>query len=61
MILATKVSPEADSVKAVYPLLKPQTKIVLLQNEIDIEDPIRQACREHPLISAVTYIGVHQR
>ena len=61
VMLATKVSPEADIAKMIHPLLKPQTKVVLLQNWIDIEEPIRQACPQHLLISAVTYIGVHQR
>jgi 2-dehydropantoate 2-reductase len=61
VILATKVSPEADITNMMQQLLKPETKIVLLQNGIDIEDPIRKAFPHHLLISAVTYIAVYQK
>lgn len=58
LILTSKVLPAADSVKLIKPAVKPNTKIVLIQNGLGIEDDIAQAFPENEVLSAVAYIGV---
>ena len=60
IILATKVLPEVDPVALLRPALErsPHGVIVLIQNGVEIEEPIRAAFPDRELISTIAYVGV---
>ncbi len=60
IILATKVLPEVDPVALLRPALErsPKGVIVLIQNGVEIEEPIRAAFPDRELISTIAYVGV---
>ncbi len=59
ILVTTKVLPEVDPVSLLRPVIRsPQTVIVLIQNGIDIENPVREAFPRNELLSTIAYIGV---
>ncbi len=58
LLITTKALPEIDLTSIIYPVVGPETTIVLLQNGIDIEEPIAESFRDNELISGIAYIGV---
>ncbi len=59
VILATKVLPEVDRAELLRPAIRSKrTAIVLIQNGVDIEEPICKAFPENELLSSIAYIGV---
>ncbi len=59
VLVATKVLPEVDLVSLLRPAIRSRkTSIVLIQNGINIEPPIREAFPENELLSTIAYIGV---
>ncbi len=59
VILSSKILPGVDQTALVRDALEssPDAKLVLMQNGIGIEEPMRQAFPHHEIISAVAYIG----
>lgn len=58
IIIATKVLPQINVAQLIRSKVFPQTSIVLLQNGIDIEEPIAQAFPENEIISALAFVCV---
>ena len=58
IIVATKVLPEINIPDMIRKKVSPLTSIVLLQNGIDIEEPVASAFPENELISAIAFISV---
>lgn len=58
VLLCVKVVPSIDRVALLAPWVSEQTTIMLIQNGIAIEAPIRAAFPENPLISALAFIAV---
>ena len=58
IIVAVKALPEVEVVKLISPVLHPDTTVVLLQNGVEIEEPIRREIPEIEFISGIAYIGV---
>jgi len=58
IIVATKVLPEINIPDTIRKKVFPKTSIVLLQNGIDIEEPVASAFPENELISAIAFISV---
>lgn len=58
IILSTKVLPEIKQIELLSPVVTPSTTIVLLQNGIKIEPPIRNSFPNNPLISALAFVCV---
>jgi 2-dehydropantoate 2-reductase len=57
-IIATKVLPGLDRAALLGKTLSPETTIVLIQNGINIEEPIAQAFPENTIISCLAFICV---
>lgn len=58
IIVATKVLPKIDIPSLIRSAVKPWTSIVLLQNGIDIENPVAEAYPENEIISGLAFICV---
>jgi 2-dehydropantoate 2-reductase len=58
ILVATKVLPEISVVDLIAPALKQKTSIVLLQNGIHIEEPIKNSFPNHHLISVLAFVCV---
>ncbi|MDQ2085199.1 2-dehydropantoate 2-reductase [Herbivorax sp. ANBcel31] len=58
IIVSTKVLPSINIEKIIKPKVGSNTAIVLIQNGIDIEDPIAKAFPENDIISCLAFIGV---
>ncbi len=58
IIIATKVLPEINIPSLIGKKVCPGTVIVLLQNGIDIEEPIAAAFPDNEIISAIAFISV---
>lgn len=58
LILATKVVPGGDRVSLIRPWLGDDTRIVLIQNGLDIEREITDAFPQHSLISCLAFVAV---
>jgi 2-dehydropantoate 2-reductase len=58
IVVATKVLPRIDVAKLIQSKVSPQTSIVLLQNGIDIEEPIARAFPDNEIISALAFVCV---
>ena len=58
IIVATKVLPQIDVAKLIKSKVSPQTSIVLLQNGIDIEEPVARAFPKTEIISALAFVCV---
>jgi 2-dehydropantoate 2-reductase len=58
IIVATKVLPEINVPDMIRKKVSPLTSIVLLQNGIDIEEPVASAFPENELISGIAFISV---
>ncbi len=58
IIVATKVLPEINIHALIGPKVYPQTSIVLLQNGIDIEEPVAAAFPGNEIISAIAFVSV---
>jgi 2-dehydropantoate 2-reductase len=58
MIIATKVLPEINIPSLIGSKVGRETVIVLLQNGIDIEEPVAKAFPDNVLISAIAFISV---
>lgn len=56
LILCSKVIPEIDRVALIRDAVTPQTVIVLIQNGIEIEQPLRQAFPNNLLVSGLAFI-----
>ena len=57
LILATKVLPGSDRAALVKPWVGEGTRIVLIQNGLDIEKPLASAFPETPILSGLSMIG----
>jgi 2-dehydropantoate 2-reductase len=56
ILVGLKVLPEIDTAEIIKPALGPDTAIILLQNGIEIEDPVAQAFPENEIISGLAFI-----
>lgn len=60
IIVATKVLPEINVPELIKPAVSPATAIVLLQNGIEIEEPVAAAFTGNEIISAIAFISVYR-
>ena len=60
IVVATKVLPQIDVAKLIRSKVFPQTSIVLLQNGIDIEEPVARAFPKNEIISALAFVCVNR-
>lgn len=58
LILATKVVPGTDRVAQVRPWMGGHTKLVLIQNGLDIERELADAYPNNPIISCLAFVAV---
>jgi 2-dehydropantoate 2-reductase len=58
ILVGTKVVPETDTVKLIRPVVGPGTAIVLIQNGVEIEQPIAEAFPQNEIISGLAFIAV---
>src|SRR5699024_9098308 len=58
VILATKVLPGSDRAALLRPWLAPHSKIVLIQNGLDIEPELADAFPDNPILSCLAFIAV---
>ena len=58
VIVSCKALPQADIVGSLREVIKPASRIVLIQNGLDIEEDIARAFPENEVLSAIAYIGV---
>lgn len=58
IIVATKVLPEINIRSLIGPRVYPKTAIVLLQNGIEIEEPVAASFPGNEIISAIAFISV---
>lgn len=58
IIVSTKVIPSINTAEIIRPKVASNTAIVLIQNGIDIEEPIAKAFPENEIISCLAFIGV---
>lgn len=61
VLVGLKVLPEIDTVEIIRPLIGPKTAIMLIQNGIEIEAPIKAAYPDNELISALAFICVWRK
>jgi 2-dehydropantoate 2-reductase len=58
VLIATKALPEIDLAELIRPAVKKNTVVLLIQNGIDVEEPLVKAFPDNELLSAIAYIGV---
>jgi 2-dehydropantoate 2-reductase len=58
ILVALKVLPEIDTAGIIKDIVGPDTSILLLQNGIEIEDPVARAFPENEIISGLAFICV---
>lgn len=58
LLIATKALPEIDLPRLLDGAVGPGTTLLLIQNGIGVEQPLKQAFPHHCLLSATAYIGV---
>lgn len=58
IIVSTKVIPGINVEEIIRPKVGKNTAIVLIQNGIDIEEPVAKAFPENEIISCLAFIGV---
>jgi 2-dehydropantoate 2-reductase len=58
VIVSSKALPQADIVGSLREIITPASRIVLIQNGLDIEEEIAQAFPDNEILSAIAYIGV---
>lgn len=58
ILVGIKVVPEADTVELIRPVVGPETVIVLIQNGVEIEQPIAHAFPQNEIVSGLAFIGV---
>tara|TARA_A100001391_G_scaffold113172_2_gene76097 strand:+ start:1668 stop:2588 length:921 start_codon:yes stop_codon:yes gene_type:complete len=61
VILATKVLPDSDRVALVKPWVGEGTRIVLIQNGLDIERELADAYPNNPVISCLAFVAVSRQ
>ncbi len=57
VLLCVKLWDTATALRAIVPIMKPETAIISLQNGVEKEAMIREACGERAVIGGVCYIG----
>jgi 2-dehydropantoate 2-reductase len=60
LLVCLKVTSGVDRVGQIRPALGPDTKIVLIQNGLEIEAEIAEAFPDHEIISALAYVAVRR-
>ena len=60
IIVATKVLPEVNVPSMINKAVSRNSSIVLLQNGIEIEEPVATAFPDNEIISAIAFISVHR-
>ncbi|MBF0293664.1 MAG: 2-dehydropantoate 2-reductase [Magnetococcales bacterium] len=60
LLVTLKSLPELDIPTLIRPAAGPGTVIVLMQNGIDIEEPVARAFPDNPLISALAFVCVQR-
>ncbi len=58
IFITTKVLPQADVISLIKPVVTPKTVLVLIQNGLNIEKPIKAAFPNNRILSTVAYIGI---
>lgn len=58
ILVGLKILPEVDTVEMIKDAVGPETGIVLLQNGVEIEEPVAQAFRDNEIISGLAFICV---
>ena len=58
VIVSSKALPQADIIGSLQEIITPASRIVLIQNGLDIEEEIAQAFPDNEILSAIAYIGV---
>ena len=56
ILVGLKVLPEIDTAEIIKEVVGPETAIVLLQNGVEIEDPVAQAYPDNEIISGLAFI-----
>lgn len=57
VLLAVKMLPELDLAKLIAPAIGKKTRIALIANGLDIEQPLASAFPDNPLVSCVAFVG----
>ncbi len=60
VICCVKVLPDTDRAALITPWVSAGTRIVLIENGIDIEPPVAEAFPDNPLISCLAFIAVNR-
>ena len=58
VLLSVKVLDDLDRAALIRPAVGPETVIVLVENGIDIERPIKEAFPDNPLVSGLAFVAV---
>ena len=58
LIVGLKALPEVDTAEIIREAVGPETTIVLLQNGVEIEEPVAQAFEDNEIISGLAFICV---
>ncbi len=58
ILVGLKVLPEIDTVEIIKEVVGPETAIVLLQNGVEIEEPVARAFPDNEIISGLAFICV---
>ena len=58
VVLCTKVLPHIDRAALIRPAVGPDTAIVLIQNGVEIEEPVARAFPDNELISGLAFVCV---
>lgn len=61
LILCVKVLPGVDRVAMVAPWMGENTRLVLIENGLDIERELADAYPDHPLVSCLAFIAVSRK
>ncbi len=56
LILCTKIIPEIDRVELIRPAVSSKTRIVLIQNGVEIEQPLANAFPNNEIISGLAFV-----
>jgi len=60
LILCTKVTPDIDRVGLIRKAVKPETCLVMIQNGINIEQPLQAAFPNNEIISGLAFVCCHK-
>lgn len=56
LLIAVKMLPDVDLAELVRPLVRPHTRLLLIANGLDVEQPLADAFPNNPLVSGVAFV-----